>query len=377
MSDIQDRHDSGGSGAGCGCLAVALLLAVVAVLLGRPFLTDDGDGGAQAAPEESVVATPTSERPRSKKPSGRRPGVVNIFTEQGLRGVRAAGTGIVVDPSGLVLTNNHVIQGATEIEGTDTDDRRTYPAQVLGYQKSGDIALIRLSGASGLKTAKFAEKWEVRLGDVVTAVGNAGGKGGTPSVVTGKVTALDRQITATDQSDGSSERLTGLIETNAPIKPGDSGGPLLNTSGQVIGMNTAASAGFDLEKKGASRGFAIPSAKALEIVRQIQRGEASDTVHIGRTALLGVQVRQPTTPSGGRAGGAYIADLIPGTPAEQAGLRARTTIVALDDEPVDSPGSLTDMLLRHHPGDTVRITWTNAAGERRTTPVTLGDGPPQ
>jgi S1-C subfamily serine protease len=373
---LHESRSGRGAGTAGGCVVVAALVvaaavALVSVLLGRPIPGLQQQGDTVAAPQS------TAEAPRSTKPSGRKPGVVNIFTEQGLRNSGAAGTGIVIDSSGLVLTNNHVIQGATEIRGTNTDNRRTYQAEVLGYQKAGDIALIRLTGAAGLKPAVFDTTGDTRRGDVVTAVGNAGGKGGNPEVVTGTITALNREITATDQSDGSSERLSGLIETNAPIKPGDSGGPLLNTKGRVIGMNTAASANYSMKLEGDSRGYAITSRQALAIVRQIQRGDSSDGVHIGRTALLGVQVRTPTTQSGGQGNGAFITGLLPGTPAERDGLRRSTTIVALDDEPVDSPGGLTDLLLQHQPGDTVQVIWTDRAGNRFATPVTLGNGPPQ
>ncbi|MFG2005239.1 S1C family serine protease [Spirillospora sp. NPDC048911] len=376
---MHEAPNGRGAGTTAGCAVVAVLVvaaaaALVSVLLGRPLPGGADQQGGTVAASETPLA-----KPRSKKPSGKRPGVVNIFTEQGLRGVGSAGTGIIIDPSGLVLTNNHVIQGATTIRGTNTDTRRTYRAKVLGYQKSGDIALIQLVGAADLIPAVLDDSGDTRKGDVVTAVGNAGGKGGDPEVVTGTITALDRDITATDQSDGSSEKLSGLIETNAPIKPGDSGGPLLNTKGQVIGMNTAASANYSMKQEGgpSPRGYSIPSRQALTIVRQIQRGDSSNGVHIGRTALLGVQVRTPTTQSGGEGNGAFITGLLRGTPAEQAGLRRRTTIVALDDQQVDSPGTLTDLLLQHQPGDTVQVIWTDAAGNRFRTAVTLGDGPPQ
>jgi S1-C subfamily serine protease len=360
--------NEGRQGCASGLVVVAAAVAL-AVFLIRPLI-DHGDD-VQAAPGPTVSAT------KPGKPSGRRPGVVNIDTEQGFRMIRAAGTGIVLDPSGLVLTNNHVIQGATSIRGTDTDNHRTYSARVLGYDKSGDVALIKLATTARLKTAVIGDSAKVRTGDPVTAVGNAGGKGGTPTVVTGTVTALDQEITATDSTDGSSERLTGLIETNAPIQPGDSGGPLLNTSGHVIGMNTAASSGFRMNRSGGHRGYAITSARAMEVVRQIQRGQASATIHIGPTALLGVQVRTPTTKAGNRASGAYISAILPGTPAEAVGLRPGTTITALDGQPVDSPGTLTDLLLRHRPGDTVRLTLTGPAGDQTTAVLTLADGPPQ
>ncbi|MFI0348994.1 S1C family serine protease [Actinomadura sp. 9N407] len=373
MNETPERRGCG------GCLLIlAVVIAVVAVLAGRSLL-DGRSGQVQSAPETVIPPSTRS----TEKPSGRRPGVVNIDTEQGLRSTRAAGTGILLDASGLVLTNNHVIQGATAIRGTVTDNGRRFTAEVLGYDKSGDIAVIRLRGAARLKPAAFGDSTRVQLGDPVTAVGNEGGKGGDPKVVTGKVTALDQQVTATDQSDGSSERLAAMIETDAPIRPGDSGGPLLNTSGQVIGMNTAASAGYTMKMEGTHRGYAIPSNRALSVARQIQQGRASDTVHIGPTAMLGVQVRSvgPRTP--GRrtpppaTSGALIAGILPGTAAESAGLRKGTVIIALNDQHVDSPGTLTNILLRYHPGDTVRIGWVDLDGRRFTTPIHLTEGPPQ
>lgn len=358
------------SGPAFGLVVLICLAAVLGFMLLRPLFDEPpADGVRQAAPESAAPSRP-------QKPSGRRPGVVNLAAEQGYRSTLAAGTGIVIDASGLVLTNNHVIQGATALRGTDTDNRRTYQARILGYDRSGDIALVRLVGAARLKVAEFGGP-PPAIGDAVTGVGNAGGKGGSPTVVTGKVTALGESIVATDERDGGSERLTGLIETDAPIRPGHSGGPLLNSSGQVIGMNTAASAGFQLDKQGTHRGYAIPAERALAVARQIQRGEASPTVHIGRTALLGVQVRTATSPSGARMTGAAVESLVPGTPAEAAGLRAGTVIVSLDGQLVDSPSRLTDLLLAHHPGDVVRIGWTGRDGQERVTPVTLADGPPQ
>lgn len=345
-----------------------LLLALLSFLVPGCRVVDGGTA--------EDVPPPVTETPAEQaKPSGRRPGVVNIETEQALNGTRAAGTGIVLDPSGLVLTNNHVIQGATKIKGTDTDNRRTYTAQVVGYDRAGDIAVIRLTGASRLKAAVFASASGVDVGDVVTAVGNAGGKGGTPRVVTGRVTALNKSVTARDDSNGTSERLTGLIETSTPIKPGDSGGPLLNTAGKVIGINTAASAGFAV--KGAEpteehRGYAIPSDKALAVARQIQRGEPSATVHIGRTALLGVKVR-----SNGTSPGALVAEVVPGTPADTAGVPVGAVIVRLGGRVVDSAATLTGLMLARHPGDVVRMEWTTRQGARTAATIRLAEGPPQ
>ncbi|RFS82688.1 PDZ domain-containing protein [Actinomadura spongiicola] len=350
--------------------AILILLVTLLSLLAAGCRAVDVGGGRDVPPP--VTATPTAEDTR---PSGRRPGVVNIETRQSLNGTRAAGTGIVLDPSGLVLTNNHVIRGATEIKGTDTDNRRTYSARVVGYDRAGDIAVIRLTDATRLKVAEFTSATDVRVGDTVTAVGNAGGKGGTPTVVTGEVTALEQSVTARDDTHGTSERLSGLIETSAPIRPGDSGGPLLDTAGRVIGVNTAASAGFAMNgatPKKDHRGYAIPSDDALAVARQIQRGESSPTVHIGPTAMLGVKVR-----STGGVPGAVVAEIVHGAPAETAGVPVGAAIVGLGGRAVDSPTTLTALVLAHRPGDIVRVEWTTPQGARVGATIRLVEGPPQ
>jgi S1-C subfamily serine protease len=174
------------------------------------------------------------------------PGLVDINTTLGYQNAAAAGTGIVLTSNGEILTNNHVIEGATSISVTDIGNGKTYKATVVGYDQSQDVAVIQLSGASGLKTASLGNSSTVGAGDKVVALGNAGGAGGTPSVAAGEVVALNQSITASDESSGLSENLTGLIESNADIQAGDSGGSLVNQYGEVIGMDTAASSGYQL-----------------------------------------------------------------------------------------------------------------------------------
>ena len=169
------------------------------------------------------------------------PGLVDVVSTLGDENGEAAGTGMVLTSTGEVLTNNHVIDGATSISVTDIGNGRTYKASVVGYDKTQDVAVLQLQDASGLTTVSLGNSATVSTGQSVVAIGNAEGKGGQPSVVTGSVTALNQSITASDEGSGSSEQLTGLIETNAPIEPGDSGGSLVNSAGQVIGMDTAAS----------------------------------------------------------------------------------------------------------------------------------------
>src|SRR5215468_1744252 len=177
------------------------------------------------------------------------PSLVDINTNLALQGGQAAGTGQVLTSDGEILTNNHVIAGATSIKATDIGNGRTYTAKVVGYDQTKDIAVLQLQGASGLQTADLGDSSSASVGQKVVALGNALGKGGTPSVATGHVAGLGAAITASDAGAGTSERLTGLIHHNAGIQPGDSGGPLVNTAGEVIGINTAASSGTDVQSQ--------------------------------------------------------------------------------------------------------------------------------
>jgi len=305
------------------------------------------------------------------------PAVVDIVSTLGGQGAASAGTGIVLSSNGEVLTNNHVIDGATSIRVTDVGNGRTYSATVTGYDATHDIAVLKMNNASGLKTATLGDSSTAGVGDKVVAIGNAGGRGGLPSVATGQVTGLNKSITAVDQGSGSSERLTGMIRTNADIQAGDSGGPLLNTSGQVIGINTAASSAETAAATSTTQAFAIPISRALGTAHQIDSGQASDTVHIGPTAFLGVQISgqggqgQP----GGAASGAPVAGVVTGGPAATAGITAGDTIVSIGGDSVTSPTSLRDHLVAHHPGDRVSVTWQDQSGQTHSATVQLATGP--
>ena len=172
--------------------------------------------------------------------------------------------------NGEVLTNNHVVDGATKISVTDIGNGETYSATVVGYDLGRDVAVLQLQGASGLKTAQLATS-KPSIGEAVVAIGNAGGTGGTPTSAGGSITALGQSITASDELTGSSEQLSGLIEVNANVEAGDSGGPLVNAAGQVIGMDTAASQSFAFSAQG-NAGFAIPISAAIPIAKDIEAG---------------------------------------------------------------------------------------------------------
>lgn len=282
--------------------------------------------------------------------------------------------------SGEILANNHVINGATAISVTDIGNGKTYSAAVVGYDTTKDIAVLQLHDASGLQTASIGNSSNVSVGETVVGIGNAGGTGGTPSAAGGTVTALDRSITASDEGDGNSEQLTGLIRTNADIQPGDSGGSLVNSSGQVIAVDTAASAGFSFQAGGESSGFqgyAIPINEATSIAKEIESGTSSSTVHIGTTVFLGVEVDANAQADGGSTSGAQVAGVISNSPAQGAGLDVGDVITSVDGQPVASANALTELLERYRPSNRVTIGWTNSLGQTQTANMQLSSGPPQ
>jgi S1-C subfamily serine protease len=328
-----------------------------------PFVSSGtGTSGLSSSDVASIAATVNQ-------------GVVNINTQLGFQGGNAAGTGMVLTSTGEVLTNNHVIQGSTKITATVVASGRTYTAHVVGTDPSDDIAVLQLDGASGLKTITVATS-TVAVGDPVVATGNAGGRGGTPAAVAGSVVALGQTITATDDNGANPETLSDLIQIDAPIQAGDSGGPLANRAGQVVAMDSAAEVSGTRFRTTSTSGFAIPIAKALSIAQQIESGKASSTIHIGLPAFLGVQIAG----NGGRSSapsstGALVAGIEPGTPAATIGLAAGDTITSVSGQTVDSPSRLTTLLQAARPGDQVAIGWTDQSGTQHTARATLVTGP--
>jgi S1-C subfamily serine protease len=293
------------------------------------------------------------------------PAVVDINTT--MTNGRAAGTGMVLTSDGVVLTNNHVIADATDIQVQINGTGTVYKADVLGYDVTDDVALIKLENASHLATVSIGDSSAVSVNDDVVALGNALGKGGTPAVATGVITALDQHITVSDETGGDTETLSGLIEINAGLQPGDSGGPLVNTSGQVIGMDTAASGSS--RRSAAADGYAIPIKSALGIAQQIQAGKSSAKVHIGDRALLGVEIRDGQT-------GATVVGVEDGSPAASAGLTEGDTIVGIDSTKVADSAGLQSALDTHKPGDHVQVSWVDADGASHHAQATLSSGPP-
>jgi S1-C subfamily serine protease len=320
------------------------------------------------------------------------PGVVDIDSTLQYNQDDAEGTGMVISSSGLVLTNNHVIDEATSISVTEVTTGKTYPAKVVGFDSNDDVAVLQMESSgggsvSGLTTVNLGNSSKVQLGDSVLAIGNAEGKGGTPSTAQGIINATDRSITASDSGTGSTENLTDMLQTNAPIQEGDSGGPLVNSSAQVIGMDTAANSSSGFEGESATTGFAIPINHAISIAHEIINGQASSTVHVGEAGFMGIGTCASNSGTGtGGAGtgtggtgtgspssnvkGAYVCEVYQNTPAYGV-LQEGDTITAVNGTSISSADALSNYLFSKHPGDKLTVTYTDQSGASHTASLTL------
>ena len=364
-------------------------------------------------------------------------GLVIINTTLQYSSEQAAGTGMVINTDGLVLTNNHVIENATKITATVASTGQTFPAKVVGYDVTGDIALIQLQNPSGLHAVPIGDSGRVKTGDQVTALGNANGQSEIVPAA-GQVTALNQTITASDQGGTvRSETLHGMIQTTADVVAGDSGGPLVNAAGQVIGMDTAGNS-VSFTQQQTAAGFAIPVDNALSVARDIAAGRASPTITIGYPPFIGIYVGQGTDANpqdqasqaqqnsgfggfgngngfGGGNGGGFgngngsgtgngsgnnqgcytsNADLsvpttiapvssgtlvlgtICGSPAAATGLTAGSVVTSVDGQAVGAPQSLSTIMAGLHPGNTVPVTWVTPSGQRKSGSLALTAGPP-
>jgi S1-C subfamily serine protease len=322
-----------------------LLLVVLATLVLAVAASPAGAAGH---------ATPAARK------AGPNVGIVDIYTTLGYEHGIAAGTGMILSRSGEVLTNNHVIRGATNFKVVDVTTHRKYSATVVGYSVSRDVAVLQLAHASGLRTVLRGGAIPLHVGMQVIARGNAQGRGGPPKTARGRIIALHRQIVAQDEG-GDSETLNDVIATDAPVVPGYSGGPLENSQNRVLGIVTAG---------GVHRGFAIPLTQALQLVRRIESGKPSATVHVGPTAFLGVVLKDVTS-------GAEISQIVQGQAADAAGLVPGDVITSLNGTPITSTADVRHAVLSLVPGKAVAIGWTDTTGTAQTGTITPNSGPPQ
>jgi S1-C subfamily serine protease len=303
-------------------------------------------------------------------------GVVVIETNLGYQSGRAAGTGQVLTSSGRILTNNHVIRGATTIKIVIPGTGRSYLARVVGYDVTNDVAVVQATSASNLKTIALGSSTKLTIGQLVKAVGNAGGTGSLTRT-TGQITGLSRTITVNDDSGGTAT-LRNLIETSANLQPGDSGGPLFNTAGKVIGMDSAASSSSVYQDISTTDSYAIPINRALAIVKQIVSGKTSAAVHVGATAFLGISVAAGDAPQYQYARpGVVVAAVVPGSPADSAGLTMSDLITAIGGTRVTTPDAVSRVIRSKKPGATITVSYVDTSSSARTARVKLASGPPQ
>ncbi|AZT99425.1 septum formation initiator [Brevibacterium linens] len=350
-------------------------------------------GGGSQSPDTGQGGDGSSQQEASPAGAKESTGVVLIDTQLGYENAETAGTGIVLSKDGLVLKNNHVIADSTKISVTVATTGKTYEASVVGSDSTKDVAVLKLKDASDLQTATIDDD-SVSVGDDVTAVGNSEG-GGVLQAADGSVTDLGASVTTTAQGSKDSETLGDMIEVQADIVSGDSGGALLDDEGEVVGMNTAASSGSAVVT-----GYAIPIESALTTAESIINGQQTATNTLGYPAFLGIGVQQDSqsgqsgqsgqgsqsiqpgdgssngqSNSSSQTAGAVVAGVYEDTPAAEAGLTAGDTITKIGSTQVTDGNSLSEAIAEHKPGDTVSVTWTGTDGQTHTAEVTLTEGP--
>ncbi|MCM0622880.1 S1C family serine protease [Nocardioides bruguierae] len=310
------------------------------------------ESGSSSTVEQEATATDATDAQSQ--------GLVLITTT--LTDGEAAGSGMVLTSDGLVLTNYHVVEDSTDIQVEVATTGETYTATVVGHDAENDVALLQLDDASGLTTVTIDDDGDAAVGDDVTAVGNAEGQGYL-SASDGTVTATDQQITTQSEYGISSEDLDGLLQTDVAVVGGYSGGAMEDADGEIVGMTTAASSGNVAES------YAIPIEDALAIVSVIESGTESGTVQIGASGYLGVSIDANVT------GGASVAEVESGSPADDAGITAGSLITKVGGTTVDGYDDLASAMDSLDPGDTVKVTWSDASGTSHSATVTVGSSP--
>ena len=287
-------------------------------------------------------------------------GLVRIATTMKYTGGRAAGTGMVLTSDGEVVTNHHVVAGATSIKVKVMSTGKTYTAEVVGTDAKDDGAVLHLVGASGLSTVT-PDTDGIAVGDDVTAVGDANGTVSYLSAASGSVIAKNQAITTQSEANVSGERLTGLLQISSDVISGDSGGATYDADGEVVGMTTAASSGnSDVV------GYAVPIAKVLRIVDDLDSGVAKARYDYSAPAFLGVALDDTAT---------MVQGVYKGTPAAKAGIERGDQITAIGSTEVSTSAQLRRAVAALSPGDEVAVTWTDSSGASHTETVTLAEGP--
>ena len=356
-----------------------LALGVVAALALAACTTGSTTTTTQPQPNGSPAANFPSSTSTIDAGSGRvvgvvkavLPAVVNVVAQSG--DSKGEGTGFIVRSDGIIVTNFHVVEGASNLTVLTSDaDPVHYDARVIGGDVQSDIAVLKVD-ATGLPTVPLGNSDDLQLGQPVVAIGYALGLQGGPSVTDGIVSSVTRQITVPDErctecSDGQ-RVYTHVIQTDAAINPGNSGGPLVNLAGQVVGINTAGA------NTAENIGFAIQIDSAKPVIFQAAENPSQPVAFMGITsaAPTNPQVQFQFNPPVDH--GAVIVDLVPGGPAESAGIAVGDTIVQFDGKDVTDPDQLGQLIRDHSPGDQVTVGVVHADGSAGQVTVTLGTNP--
>ena len=264
---------------------------------------------------------------------------VSAMVSDGQAAGEAVGTGVVISADGEILTNAHVVAGAQEVRVRFSGNTEPTPADVVAVDTDNDLALLRVDVDAELPAATFADPASIRIGDPVVAIGFALDLDGDPTVTAGIVSALDRTLSVS-----RTDALDGLIQTDAAISSGNSGGPLVNAAGQVIGINTAV-AESDAQRAATNVGFAIGVGEVLDVLEDLRAGGQREP------GFLGVELAERN--DGGS--GALVAVVNPASPAADAGLEVGDIVVAVDDQPINGSEGLVGVVRDHSPGDQVAI----------------------
>jgi S1-C subfamily serine protease len=364
-----------------GWIALLVGMLITLALVGSLLAFSGGRQTAAPTIPSTGATVPLSPSDNPSGSTGATPvgTVVDINTSQqvlGADGLRplGAGTGMVLTADGEILTNNHVVEGASSIQVT-IPGHGSSTATVVGVDPTDDVALLQLNSASGLATVTLGDSSTVQVGDPITAIGNAFGRGGPPTSTTGTVAAVHRSITARDPSGNNSERLDDVIQIAADVHPGDSGGAVLNAQGQVVGIITAGPS----NSSGNGTGFAIPINNAIGIVNEIRAGHGSSEILLGERGFMGVAVQAVDPAAAAQLGlgdtsGVLVAGVEPGSPAAKVGMTAPAVIRSIDGQAINTTEELGAAIHSKVPGEQIQVTWIDQQGQHSAT-VTLSPGP--
>ncbi len=365
---------------GVGMLAVAAMSAVIGAIAGsgatiftaqqlsKSNSTTGTNLVAPLAPvtnnltEESAIINVAENAGKAVVEIQTRISSPDVFLQQEQRGI---GSGFIVNSNGYIVTNNHVVENAAQLQVILRDGTKTYDARVVGTSPEDDVAVLKID-AQNLPTLTFGDSSQLKVGQLAIAIGSPLGQ--QNSVTKGVISALHRSLEVPDPANaGQTERILNAIQTDASINPGNSGGPLLNSAGEVIGVNFA----LEQAQAGPGLGFALDGNAAHDIATQLIQ-----TGHVNRP-FLGVsyeQLDQTAAAANGLTVGALVTDVQAGSPAARAGIKAKDVITRVNDQAIDPSHPLKDVLRQFRPGDQVTLT-IDRGGKSQTIKVTLGTQP--